>query len=200
MTAHDVQGIAADAVTDGPAETSAGPDSLLHGQMLCDPVSVPPTSRNIRNGEGRSPRRWRPTHSSVVDMETMAPAPVRALVVDDDPNVCHTVAAMLAARGYVVQEARLPSEAFQLAEAGNEFDLLVTDVILPEMTGLELARRLATQWPSLRVVYTSGYASGSVMAPGAVVAGSAFLTKPFLSSQLVQAAETALGLAAASAA
>jgi len=142
----------------------------------------------------------RPPDSFSADIECMANDTVRTLVVDDDPNVCHTVAAMLAARGYVVQEARLPSEAFQLAGAGGEFDLLVTDVILPQMTGLELARRLATQWPHLRVVYTSGYASGSIMAPGAVVAGSAFLTKPFLSSQLVQAAETALGVATATAA
>jgi CheY-like chemotaxis protein len=106
---------------------------------------------------------------------------------------------MLAARGYLVQEARRPGEALQLVDAGREFDLLVTDVILPQMTGLELARRLAAQSPELHVVYTSGYASGSIMAPGAVVAGSAFLTKPFLSSQLVQAAETALGLAATAA-
>jgi len=124
---------------------------------------------------------------------------VHTLVVDDDPNVCHTVGAMLAARGYLVEEARLPSEALQLASGGRDFDLLVTDVILPQMTGLELARRLSAQSPGLRVVYTSGYASGSIMAPGAVVAGSAFLTKPFLSSQLVQAAETALGVAATAA-
>lgn len=144
---------------------------------------------------GSITRRVRARRAVQADTEAMATAAVRALVVDDDPNVCHTVAAMLAARGYVVQEARLPSEAFQLAEAGSEFDLLVTDVILPQMTGLELARRLAAQWTGLRVVYTSGYASGSIMAPDAIVAGSAFLTKPFLSSQLVQAAETALGVA-----
>ena len=126
-----------------------------------------------------------------------AQSPLRVLVVDDDQAVRDTIVDMLSAQGASVQSAALPAEALQLAESAVEpFDLLVTDVILPQMTGLELARRLAVLWPSLRVVYTSGYANASIMTPGAVVPGAAFLTKPFMSSQLVSAAETALSAAA----
>lgn len=119
-------------------------------------------------------------------------APVRVLVVEDDEIVGQTIAAMLVGRGFQVADARKPSDALRLADGAIEpFDLLVTDVILPEMTGLALARRLADRWPSLRVVYTSGHASPSVVGNEGAV-GGAFLNKPFMSSQLLQAAEQAL--------
>lgn len=122
-----------------------------------------------------------------------AQSPLRVLVVDDDVQVRGTIVDMLTAQGASVQAAGLPGEALELAEQASEpFHLLVADVILPQMTGLELARRLAAHWPELRVVYTSGYANASIMTPDAVVPGAAFLTKPFMSSQLVSAAELAL--------
>jgi two-component system cell cycle sensor histidine kinase/response regulator CckA len=120
-------------------------------------------------------------------------APLRVLVVDDDEIVGQTITAMLTGRGFQVADARKPSDALQLADGAVEpFDLLVTDVILPEMTGLALARRLADRWPSLRVVYTSGHASSAIVSSEGAVGGACFLNKPFLSSQLLQAAEQAL--------
>ncbi len=120
-------------------------------------------------------------------------APLRVLVVDDDEVVGQTIAAMLASRGFAVWDARRPSDALQLADGAAEpFDLLVTDIILPEMTGLALARRLADRWPALRVVYTSGHASAAIVGGAGAVDGASFLNKPFLSSQLLQAAEQAL--------
>jgi two-component system cell cycle sensor histidine kinase/response regulator CckA len=118
---------------------------------------------------------------------------LRVLVVDDDAIVGQTIAAMLTGRGFAVADARKPSDALRLAqEASEPFDLLVTDVILPEMTGLSLARQLADRWPSLRVVYTSGHASSAIVSSEGAVGGACFLNKPFLSSQLLQAAEQAL--------
>jgi CheY-like chemotaxis protein len=120
-------------------------------------------------------------------------ATLRVLVVDDDEIVGQTIAAMLSARGFRVSAARRPSDALALADGSPEpFDLLVADVILPEMTGLSLARQLATRWPLLRVVYTSGHASASIVGSDAAIGGSSFLNKPFLSSQLLQATEQAL--------
>lgn len=122
-----------------------------------------------------------------------AQAQLRVLVVDDDAAVRQSVADMLTAQGHAVHAVALPSEALTVAEEATQpFELLVTDVILPQMTGLELARRLAEHWPELHVVYTSGYANASIMTPDAVVPGSTFLNKPFMSSQLASAAQHAV--------
>lgn len=121
---------------------------------------------------------------------------LRVLVVDDDDAVRQAVADMLGAQGHEVHAVARPSEALAVAgEATQPFELLVTDVILPQMTGLELARRLAAHWPELHVVYTSGYANASIMTPDAVVPGSTFLNKPFMSSQLASATQHALAAA-----
>jgi CheY-like chemotaxis protein len=114
--------------------------------------------------------------------------PHRALVVDDDERVRETVAAMLGVLGYEVEYAQLPSQA--LARAGTpdtSFDLLVVDVILPEMTGLNLARLLVGRWPRLKVIYTSGYSSSAVLAQDGVVEGASFLGKPFSTAELIAA-------------
>jgi CheY-like chemotaxis protein len=126
-----------------------------------------------------------------------AGAPTRALVVDDDERVRETVLAMLSTLGYEAEGVPVPSRALERAGMpGAEFDLLLVDVILPEMTGLQLARLLVERWPRLKVIYTSGYASASVMAPGAVVPAAAFLAKPFTTSELAHAAEDVAQLAA----
>lgn len=121
----------------------------------------------------------------------------RALVVDDDERVRETILSMLSGLGYEAEGASAPSRALERAGVpGVEFDLLLADVILPEMTGLQLARLLVERWPSLRVIYTSGYTTSSVMAPDAVVPGAAFLAKPFTTAELAHAAEDVHRLAA----
>jgi CheY-like chemotaxis protein len=121
----------------------------------------------------------------------------RALVVDDEEQVRETVGAMLGVLGYQVEYARLPSQALERAGTPDaSFELLVVDVILPEMTGLNLARLLVERWPQLKVIYTSGYASASVLSPGVAVEGASFLTKPFSTAELVAAASESTPLAA----
>jgi CheY-like chemotaxis protein len=121
----------------------------------------------------------------------------RALVVDDDERVRETVGAMLGVLGYEVEYAPLPSQALERAGAPDAtFDLLVVDVILPEMTGLNLARLLVERWPQLKVIYTSGYASASVLRPGVAVEGASFLGKPFSTAELLAAAGEPTPLAA----
>jgi len=102
------------------------------------------------------------------------------LIVEDDSAVRQVAARVLRDRGYTVLEARRPSEARRIcAEHGSTIDLLLTDVIMPECTGTELARELSQLHPRLRVVYMSGYPGGAASRVGALSPGAAYLEKPF---------------------
>jgi PAS domain S-box-containing protein len=107
------------------------------------------------------------------------------LIVEDDSAVRQVAARVLRDRGYTVLEARRPSEARRIcAEHGAAIDLLLTDVIMPECTGTELARELSQLHPRLRVVYMSGYPGGAASRVGALGPGAAYLEKPFSPASL----------------
>ncbi|MCE9580386.1 MAG: response regulator [Deltaproteobacteria bacterium] len=112
-----------------------------------------------------------------------SPAAARILVVDDEPALRLIVARALASAGHQVDVASTPTEALALAAtAGVRFDLLLTDVVMPDMSGPELAARFAQQHPETLVLFMSGYA------PDAMGAGTDrhhFLPKPFLPSTLL---------------
>ena len=78
------------------------------------------------------------------------------LLLEDDPLVRELLVTILRAGGYAVSVAALPSEALALAD-GRRFDLLVSDVVMPEMTGNIVAARLRLMQPDLRVILMSGY-------------------------------------------
>ncbi|WP_156655643.1 response regulator, partial [Methylobacterium platani] len=80
------------------------------------------------------------------------------LVVDDDPLVLENSAAMLEDLGHRVIEARSGQEALALARRARTLDLVLTDHAMPEMTGLQLAERLAAERPGLKVILATGYA------------------------------------------
>lgn len=102
------------------------------------------------------------------------------LIVEDDTAVRQVAARVLRDRGYLVLEARRPSEARRIcAEYGAAIDLLLTDVIMPECTGTELARELSALHPRMRVVYMSGYPGGGASRAGVLGPGSTYLEKPF---------------------
>ncbi len=111
---------------------------------------------------------------------------VTVLLVEDEEMVRGLACRTLKAAGYTVLEARDGKEALAVAEsAGVEIDVLVTDIVIPFLSGPELADRLRPGRPRLRVIFTSGYprniAGGSVSLP----AGSLFLKKPFDPETLV---------------
>ena len=96
------------------------------------------------------------------------------LVVEDYAAVREVTSRILRERGYTVFEARHPSEARALcAEHGSHIDLLLTDVIMPECTGPQLARELTEQFPNMRVLYMSGYPGGASDRAGNVGRGRA---------------------------
>ncbi|MEI9938675.1 MAG: response regulator [Pseudomonadota bacterium] len=109
------------------------------------------------------------------------------LIVEDDSAVRQVAARVLRDRGYTVLEARRPSEARRIcAEHGSAIDLLLTDVIMPECTGTELAHELSQLHPRMRVVYMSGYPGGAASRAGALGPGAAYLEKPFSPATLAE--------------
>jgi PAS domain S-box-containing protein len=106
----------------------------------------------------------------------------RVLLVEDEEIVRRLLAEILRRQGYDVAEAAEPVEALQHWRAGRS-DVLVTDVVMPEMSGPELAERLLAECPDLRVVYMSGYTSGS-LADSVLTPGVVFLQKPFRLDEL----------------
>jgi len=100
------------------------------------------------------------------------------LVVDDQDAVRDVISLALQGAGYLVLEAGSPSAAVELAAGDGAIDLLVTDVVMPEMDAFELAARVRLERPGIRVLYTSGYTDARAEGP--------FLQKPFTPAQLVE--------------
>ena len=106
------------------------------------------------------------------------------LVVDDQEIVRDVIRLALEAAGYTVIAASSPSHAIELARDDANIDLLVTDVVMPEMDAFELADRITSKLPGLRILFTSGYTDAGAEGP--------FIQKPFTPSQLVAKVETVL--------
>jgi PAS domain S-box-containing protein len=109
------------------------------------------------------------------------------LLVEDEPQLRELTRMALAARGYSVVEAVNPDEAERLAEKyGAKIHLLLTDVIMPGISGRELAKRLSARQPAMRILYMSGYTYNVIAQGGTLERGVAFLQKPFTPSGLVE--------------
>jgi PAS domain S-box-containing protein len=112
------------------------------------------------------------------------------LLVEDDEAVRRSVRSTLVRQGYVVLEASDGESGLAVAERqGGAIDVVVTDLMMPGMSGREFADRLALAQPHLKVVFTSGYTDDEVMRRRLVEEGQPFLQKPFTSDQLVSAIE-----------
>ena len=86
--------------------------------------------------------------------------------------------------GYAVVEASNPNDALRRLESGQQFHLLFTDVVMPGFSGRELADRACKRMPSLKVLYTTGYARNAIVHNGILDAGTNLLTKPFSIEEL----------------
>jgi len=107
------------------------------------------------------------------------------LLVEDDEKVRALARVMLERLGYVVLQACNGPEALAIYEnRSGPIHLLVTDVVMPKMSGRELAERLRGQWPSIKVLYMSGFTDDAVLLHGLLRAEHAVLQKPFSSSAL----------------
>jgi len=111
----------------------------------------------------------------------------RILVAEDEPSVRALVCATLRRHGYDVVAATDGEDALALASSAvAPFDALVTDIVMPRRGGPELARALRARWPSLRVVFMSGYADEHVLRNLPNGPGYAFLQKAFRPNELLR--------------
>jgi CheY-like chemotaxis protein len=102
------------------------------------------------------------------------------LVVEDNDSLLRLTVEALESLDYRVLAMGTPSEALVLPEAALEgVSLLVTDVVMPEMNGLELADRLCQRRPGLKCLFVSGYSADIMASQGFLPEGLAFLQKPF---------------------
>jgi PAS domain S-box-containing protein len=119
------------------------------------------------------------------------------LLVEDDDAVRHLNLEVLRAAGYVALEARHAGEALVIAERhGGPIHLLITDVVMPHMSGLELVERMSSVRPGLRVLLVSGYADDAVLRHGRGAETWPFLQKPFPPDTLLRKAREVLDTAA----
>ena len=147
-------------------------------------------------GEGTTFRVYLPMEVAEVEISRpktvvpLQPPPRRAeavLVVEDEEIVRELVCQVLSEHGYDVLCAANGEEALQMSAAHHgPVALLVTDVVMPHMGGVELSRRLTTLRPELKVLYVSGYSEDDMSEQGGISADMEFLEKPFTPQAIVR--------------
>jgi PAS domain S-box-containing protein len=109
------------------------------------------------------------------------------LLVEDSDSLRELTKEFLQIAGYNVVEARDGRDALQLAHSyAKELNLLLTDVVMPGMSGRELADEIKRMYPEIRILFMSGYTSNAIVHRGVLDEGLSLLTKPFTRSGLVQ--------------
>ncbi|HEX4469389.1 MAG TPA: PAS domain S-box protein [Gemmatimonadaceae bacterium] len=115
------------------------------------------------------------------------------LLVEDEPAVRSLARRILERYGYTVLEARDGKDALRVAEHYRQpIQLLVTDMMMPELSGRDVWTALSAKRSDLRVLYMSGYTNDDMIRRGFLDAGAAFLQKPFTETDLARAARTVL--------
>ncbi len=124
--------------------------------------------------------------------ESLAPrrkahGPRTILIAEDEEALRKLTSSTLKQLGHTVLEAWDGAEAIKIAgQFDSKIDLLLTDVVMPGMTGSELALRLASTRPDTKVLYMTGYTDGAIAERGVLEAGRSILRKPFTHAQLIR--------------
>jgi CheY-like chemotaxis protein len=140
-----------------------------------------------------------PAEIPPIQEATPLPATTRAaprasvLVVDDDRHVGESIRAMLTAAGHEVRVAANASAALcGIGSPGRTPDLLLIDVVMPDVAGPELAARLREILPDLRVLFMSGYSDDRLSVQGVLAEGVHLISKPFDAPRIVERVRTVL--------
>ncbi|MBA7677816.1 Sensor kinase CckA [subsurface metagenome] len=110
------------------------------------------------------------------------------LLVDDEEVVRNMIATTLKTFGYTVLQAESGEEALQIYEQSSEkpIHLMITDVVMPGMSGYELVKQLSKKIPDIKVLYISGYTDNTIVHHGMLNKGLHFLQKPFTPNVLAE--------------
>jgi PAS domain S-box-containing protein len=109
------------------------------------------------------------------------------LLVEDEPELLDLCQSMLKDMGYQVMTARTPSGAIQIAQIpARQIDLLITDVVMPEMNGADLVKKLQAIHPKLKYLYMSGYTANIIANRGVLDSDLHFIQKPFSMNALAE--------------
>jgi CheY-like chemotaxis protein len=115
------------------------------------------------------------------------------LVVDDEPMALKLVQSILEKRGFEVLVSTSPKQAVKLFESQRDrIELLISDIVMPEMDGTKLASRLVAINPELPVLFMSGFVTENEVADTSAICQFAFIRKPFRPATLVQAVQKML--------
>ena len=118
--------------------------------------------------------------------EQSVPGHETILLVEDEPMILEVTTLMLRRAGYHILSAATPGEAIRLAhENAGKIDLLMTDVIMPEMNGRDLAKKLSAFCSNLKMLFMSGYTANVIAHHGVLDEGVNFIQKPFIKQSVV---------------
>ncbi len=133
------------------------------------------------------------THELVADEELPQRGTETILLVEDEELLRSVIREALEDAGYVVLEARAPDEALAISSAyDGRIHLLLTDVVMPRMSGKELAVRIAAERPEVQIIFMSGYTNQTVMNHTQLPAGVRYVEKPIASAALLRTVRAAL--------
>jgi two-component system cell cycle sensor histidine kinase/response regulator CckA len=134
------------------------------------------------------------TNRTEVMAELAKSAGETVLLVEDEPAILVIAQRILGRLGYAVLTASTPGEAIRLVEThAREIHLLITDVVMPEMNGRDLARRLLSLHPKLKCLFMSGYTADVIAHHRVLEEGVHFIQKPFSMEELAAKVREALG-------
>jgi CheY-like chemotaxis protein len=115
------------------------------------------------------------------------------LIVEDNDMVREHARSQFESLGYHVKLASTGSEAMDILERGEDIDLLFTDIVMPgDLNGRQLGERAVARWPSLRVLYTSGYSEDALSQDGRLLDDVTLLSKPYSKRELSEKARKVL--------
>jgi two-component system cell cycle sensor histidine kinase/response regulator CckA len=138
-------------------------------------------------GQGSTFKIYLPKVKGDVKEEEIEQTPVEnlsgsetVLIVEDDDSLRKLTRTVLKQRGYKILEAENGEDALRISkEHEGSIDLMITDVVMPKMSGKETAERLQPLHPQMKVIYMSGYTDDAIVHHGVLAAGLNFLEKPF---------------------